>query len=1288
MIFKGEPFDADYDVHEEIGKGHFAVVKRCVHKTTGTEFAGKFIRKKRVCRGVPMEDIEREVETLSRLEHPGIIKYHDAYDTGQTVVLLLELVPGGELFEFVSQRGHLNEEQTVHIVRQILNAVSHMHSQNIAHLDLKPENVLLTDSKTEFPTVKVIDFGLSHRLDTVAEVKAMFGTPEFVAPEVVNFERLTLATDIWAIGVITFILLSGASPFLGDTVQETYSNVSSAIYKFDDVYFDSVSEGAKDFISRLLQKDPKKRMTVFECHNHPWFQNKTTEVISPPLTLLSAIKEGNMSNFEDILNSGHVDVNQTNKHGETGLHLAAASGQIEMVRLLLMCGANVSTPDCQGDTPLIQATRHSHIDVVILLIKSGACVSLQNQEGDTALHVAAAWGDLAIIKVLVENGAMLHIPNHICQHPLHVAISRRHSSVALFLINSGTDIDIHDSDGNAPIHLAVREGMLSVTQALCSLGCNLDSANDLGLYPLHIAARLGHIDIVRILCLAGCNTEVKNCDGIKAEITALKYGFNDISDLLSKLKSNYVRDLYVKQLLCNGQLLPRFNIQIFGHSGVGKSTLAESLRTGYISGLFKITKSTTFNSHYSPLLATLSQPNSPSRTHIELDSTFRQNSLNFDLYNHQSTKGIDVQQAWISGVGYTTLWDFSGQDTYFQFYHHITTTSGSHSIIVLVFSLKDTPTVQYKQCCFWLTFLSSRIPPTEPIGNYGRTGNMPRVLLVATHADAVRAPKLTTGEFNSPHAVALTKKLRAEFSPFFDIHPTPVIVDAHVPNSCGVKQLKTILSDLKTSLLQQGVRQMTGFCEAVVSWLPTLRKTAESVPVMTWDAFIEEIRAQVNPLANHEHFSILFSQLELMGEVLLIGDLIILSPSWLCSQVLGQLLSVDFITHARITGCYTVEDFQAAFPEADSMAMLEVLEALQLCIQIPASPFLSGPFSSSTGEGWDVKCENDGELEYEFPCFNLVERVEGLWESTDKRYSDGVYGGVRLKSPPGTTHMLHCIFPRLQVELRRTVLGYYDWQSDLYQWLNGSKMCFGAIESIITFETDCDNGEESIDVKVRGPPDSGKSCFIFLEELLGIVDMVLLDVVPGLLVEKHLMSSYDLRTHVTPIYCYPPDILMKASLENSGFDTPIINLLANLPETILQLISFNAEEEVKKLVQTAYSVGVNMLSTLCVQKLCSLLDPPDPHGRDWCMLAVQLGLTGKISAIENSSDSRTSALLCHYSQEPESSVGAFINKLMVLGRKDAAEVLLRYAPLYKVNPEALPRPQLTPTESSRTPIER
>lgn len=159
-------------------------------------------------------------------------------------------------------------------------ALSHLHSHQVAHLDIKPENILLS-TPPPMPSIKLIgnakkkkrntpcqrvrqshaasfaDLGLSHRLVPGSEHRALFGTPEFVAPEIVNYEPLNLGTDLWAIGVLTYILLSGASPFLGEDKQETYANVAACQYQFDNEYFSNVSEIAKDFIRSLLIKDPK-----------------------------------------------------------------------------------------------------------------------------------------------------------------------------------------------------------------------------------------------------------------------------------------------------------------------------------------------------------------------------------------------------------------------------------------------------------------------------------------------------------------------------------------------------------------------------------------------------------------------------------------------------------------------------------------------------------------------------------------------------------------------------------------------------------------------------------------------------------------------------------------------------------------------------------------------------------------------------------------------------------------------------------------------------------------------
>ncbi|MCL4121916.1 UNVERIFIED_CONTAM: hypothetical protein GTU68_040352, partial [Idotea baltica] len=239
--------------------GHFAVVRRCIEKATRTEFAAKYIKKRRIAsskRGLPVDVILREVEVLQTLgSHPNIISLHQVFDNGQYFILVLELVRGGELFDHISQKERLSEEEATLFVRQILEGVKHMHSSSIVHLDLKPENVLLLSKNHH--NIKLIDFGLSRRVDPGDDIREIMGTAEFVAPEIVSYESLSMATDLWAIGVITYILLSGSSPFMGETKQDIFSNISAVSYSFNEDVFLETSELAKDFIAKLLLRNPR-----------------------------------------------------------------------------------------------------------------------------------------------------------------------------------------------------------------------------------------------------------------------------------------------------------------------------------------------------------------------------------------------------------------------------------------------------------------------------------------------------------------------------------------------------------------------------------------------------------------------------------------------------------------------------------------------------------------------------------------------------------------------------------------------------------------------------------------------------------------------------------------------------------------------------------------------------------------------------------------------------------------------------------------------------------------------
>ncbi|NWZ45383.1 DAPK3 kinase, partial [Brachypodius atriceps] len=250
--------------------GQFAIVRKCRERKTGLEYAAKFIKKRRLSssrRGVSREEIEREVDILREIQHPNIITLHDIFENKTDVVLILELVSGGELFDFLAEKESLTEEEATQFLKQILDGVHYLHSKHIAHFDLKPENIMLLDKNVPNPRIKLIDFGIAHKIEAGNEFKNIFGTPEFVAP------HLGLE-PFWGVPTLSLLRLSGASPFLGETKQETLTNISAVNYDFDEEYFSNTSELAKDFIRRLLVKDPKKRMTIAQSLEHPWIKRR------------------------------------------------------------------------------------------------------------------------------------------------------------------------------------------------------------------------------------------------------------------------------------------------------------------------------------------------------------------------------------------------------------------------------------------------------------------------------------------------------------------------------------------------------------------------------------------------------------------------------------------------------------------------------------------------------------------------------------------------------------------------------------------------------------------------------------------------------------------------------------------------------------------------------------------------------------------------------------------------------------------------------------------------------
>ncbi|KAL1129846.1 hypothetical protein AAG570_012790 [Ranatra chinensis] len=269
-----------YDILEEIGTGAFGVVHRCRERKTGNIFAAKFIP---VTHPMEKELIRKEIDIMNQLHHPKLINLHDAFEDDDEMVLIFEFLSGGELFERITTEGYaMSEAEVINYMRQICEAIKQMHEKNIIHLDIKPENIMC---QTKHSTnVKLIDFGLATKLDPNEVVKISTGTAEFAAPEIVEREPVGFYTDMWAVGVLAYVLLSGLSPFAGENDVETLKNVKSCEWDFDEDAFAGVSEEGKDFIRRLLLKNKEKRMTAHECLLHPWLtgdHSDKTNVISP-----------------------------------------------------------------------------------------------------------------------------------------------------------------------------------------------------------------------------------------------------------------------------------------------------------------------------------------------------------------------------------------------------------------------------------------------------------------------------------------------------------------------------------------------------------------------------------------------------------------------------------------------------------------------------------------------------------------------------------------------------------------------------------------------------------------------------------------------------------------------------------------------------------------------------------------------------------------------------------------------------------------------------------------------
>uniref|UniRef100_A0A8C2JZS2 non-specific serine/threonine protein kinase n=1 Tax=Cyprinus carpio TaxID=7962 RepID=A0A8C2JZS2_CYPCA len=262
----------------EIGRGRFSVVRKCLSKASKKEVAVKFVNKKMQKK----EQVAHEADILRHVQHPQLVALIDTYESPKAYMLVLELVEDGRLLDYLVAHDELMEEKVAFFIKDTLEALQHLHTCRVAHLDLKPEN-LLVDLHVPVPCVKLSDLGDAVQVSGHRYVHLLLGNPEFAAPELIQGTPVSLSTDVWSVGVLAYVMLSGVSPFLDESLEETCVNICRLDFCFPEEYFSEVSQAAKDYIVSTLHQDPRKRPSSATCLQHPWVSAHSGDYSKTPL---------------------------------------------------------------------------------------------------------------------------------------------------------------------------------------------------------------------------------------------------------------------------------------------------------------------------------------------------------------------------------------------------------------------------------------------------------------------------------------------------------------------------------------------------------------------------------------------------------------------------------------------------------------------------------------------------------------------------------------------------------------------------------------------------------------------------------------------------------------------------------------------------------------------------------------------------------------------------------------------------------------------------------------------
>jgi calcium/calmodulin-dependent protein kinase I len=534
--------DTFYDFGTVLGAGAFATVYEVMCKADGVKWACKKIVKSKL-KNVDLKGLQMEMDTMTTVNHDNIIKLKEVYETPTDFNLILELCHGGELFDRIVQMEAYNEQQAAEAFSHMLEAMGHCHRLNIVHRDLKPENLIYRAPMPDM-ILKLADFGLAQQVSPEELLHDKSGTPGYVAPEMLKGELYGKPVDMWALGVILYILLCGFPPFYEDDTSELFKIIKKGEYEFFEPYWDEVSDEAKDLVSKLLVVDPEKRYTAVQAKEHPWMKAFYDKNVESASTILPHF-QGNLRKyqarrrFKGIVYGVMVASIMKTFTKKTKAKVAKAKAQREERERRMLASESVpallenqdsnareafdpeileigvrnsplaSLPDVlpeeQAKTLAGRRFRQSLIDPDKSITKTGFFVMTcptreeaeaeRNADMEMAINLGIDWQ--GILSAVRWDRELREIKGWITT-PVHVHC-------------------VDESTGNYPIHVASQNGHLDLVRWLHSAGAKLNVQNGTGQTPLHMCKGYDIYDVAAFLLENGANPEIKNWAGHPAK---------------------------------------------------------------------------------------------------------------------------------------------------------------------------------------------------------------------------------------------------------------------------------------------------------------------------------------------------------------------------------------------------------------------------------------------------------------------------------------------------------------------------------------------------------------------------------------------------------------------------------------------------------------------------------------------------------------------------------------------------------------------------------------------------